>query len=416
MKSRARLIAILGLAALLAAAVPSSAGPQAADGWNDKGVQLTKDGRFRDAVNAFLKALDEAPSNDTIRRNLALARGNLGVELLQARDLSGAESETRAALEILPEDPVLHLNLAACLDERGYPSKASAAVKRASELGPSVVAVQEKLASVLYREGDVPGAVKAWSAVAEREPENADVGRRLDRARKSLAMEAELSHEFSSHFVIHFDMEKHAVLASRVLQVLEAAHGVVGAELQATARDRLKIVLLNPGQFRECTGTAGWVAGLFDGQIRLPVRSLDVEKPDALLGRARHEYVHAVLAPLGKRAPSWLHEGLAQVHEGRALRAARKRLRERGKPVAFDQLTRSFVRTEDGDRARLLYDTSLSFVAWLRQGERRAGFRAAMQYLYEDEQLIEAFQRGYHVPLTDLYEAFVKEIVAPTRR
>ena len=127
------------------------------------------------------------------------------------------------------------------------------------------------------------------------------------------------------------------------------------------------------------------------------------------LARARHEYVHSVLAPLGKRAPSWLHEGLAQVFERRSAAQAMLRVRA-SEPLPFASLSQSFVATKSGDMARRQYDTALAFVTWLKDGARSAGFRAAMSSLFDDKSLEDAFKIGYDAELADLYAAFQKSL------
>lgn len=376
-----------------------------AHGWNERGLELSAAARYEEALTAFNKALVLAPDDPVVRQNVGLTRANWGVALLREGKAVEAERETRAAIELVPDDPVVRLNLAECLDQRGYPDAAAKAVREAVARGPEVASVQRKLGAVNYREGRLAEAVVAWEKAQRLAPDKS-VAERLERAKSSLALEQRLDHDISSNFTIYFEMEKHAVLASLVLRELEDVHAVVQAELQAVARERLKVVLLSTEEFREATGAHTWVAGLFDGQIRLPIKDAG-DHQDELLRRVRHEYVHAVLAPLGRRAPSWLHEGLAQIHEGRDAEAARRRVAGAGEKLAFDDLTRSFASTADADRARVQYDTALAFTHWLREGELASGFRAAMQRLFQGETLEDAFRTSYDADLPTLYGRFL---------
>jgi hypothetical protein len=262
------------------------------------------------------------------------------------------------------------------------------------------------MAAVHWREGRIEDAATEWEKAAKIAPSDKGVRDRLANAKATIAAESRLTRQTSAHFVILFDMEKHAVLASKVLQTLEEEHGVVGAELQHFGQEALVVVLESADEFQSLTGSHAWVAGLYDGRVRLPVK--DAEQREAeVLARARHEYVHSVLAPLGKRAPGWLHEGLAQVFEPRSAAQAARRLVGTG-PVAFDALAQSFTTTKSADDARRQYDASLAFVTWLREGVRAAGFRAAMAALFDDKSLDDAFRAGYDAPLADLYAAFQK--------
>jgi Flp pilus assembly protein TadD len=413
---------VVACAALIGAAVrtaiaradePAAREPEHAtdaSGWNEQGLALSTAGRYEEALEAFRKALSLAPDDPVVRQNVGLTRANWGVALLRLGKALEAERETRAAIEYVPDDPVVRLNLAECLDHRGYPDAAAKAVLDAAKRGPDVPSVQRKLGAVHYREGRLAEAVAAWDK-AERLAPDKSIAERLERARSALALEQRLDHDLSSNFTIYFEMEKHAVLASLVLRELEEVHAVVQAELQAVARERLKVVLLSTEAFRESTGAHTWVAGLFDGQIRLPIKDAG-DRRDELLRRARHEYVHAVLASLGRRAPSWLHEGLAQIHEGREPGEARRRVAAAAVKLPFDDLARSFAGKAEADRARVQYDTALAFTHWLREGELASGFRAAMQRLFQGETLEDAFGHSYDADLPTLYRRFI-EALAP---
>lgn len=394
----ARSFLLLAMLALPAVAAPD----REAIRWNERGLALTEERRHAEAVEAFRRAHEAAPEDATIRGNLALARSNLAVQLLSAGDVANATHNATEALKLRPEDPILLLNLAACHDERGYPAQAAELVRRARKLGPGVAEVHQRMGAVHYREGDLAGAVDEWRLAVVLAPDDTRLAERLARARRSAEIESGLTPQLSAHFEVLHDAEG-AVLASLVLRELEDAYRVVNAELQQVPPGPVKVVLLSTEQFRETTGTSTWVAGLYDGRIRIPLKGL--QDRAAFLARARHEYVHAALAPLGKRAPSWLHEGLAQIHEGRPLAPARERVSGH-EAVRFDDLTRSFATTQAEERARRQYDTALAFVAWLRDGERASRFRLAMGRLFEGAALDDAFQDAFAAALPDLYAAF----------
>lgn len=399
---------ILALVALLAAAALADGDAERANRLNDKGLLLAREGRFADAVRTFEEALVVAPDDDVIKKNLGRCAANLGADLLGKGDLVGAELATRKARDFIPEDPVVRLNLAACLEERGYPARAALEIRQALKLGPELPLAHDRMGALHYREGRIEEAVAEWETAARLAPPDKVLAERLANAKASIAAEARLTRQTSSHFEIRFDMEKHAVLASKVLQAMETAHGEVGAELQHFGQETLVIVLMPAAEFQELTGSHGWVAGLYDGRIRLPVKDAE-QRETEILARARHEYVHSVLAPLGKRAPSWLHEGLAQVFERRSIAQARRRAASSA-VLPFASLAQSFAGTKSAETAGRQYDTALAFVGWLRDGARAAGFRAAMSALFDDKTLEDAFKFGYDAQLPDLYAQFQASI------
>ena len=78
----------------------------------------------------------------------------------------------------------------------------------------------------------------------------------------------------------------------------------------------MTIVLYEGVQFHDVTRVHGWVTGLYDGKIRLPLGS-GLPSGAALEQLVVHEYAHAAIHELSRgRTPRWLQEGLAQYLEG----------------------------------------------------------------------------------------------------
>lgn len=372
--------------------------------WNERGLAHSQAGRFADAVEAFERALDLLPEDATLRRNLALAKGNLGVQRIEEDRLVEAEELTREALELDPENAGFLLNLATCLHRRGFPHRARIYVLEAAELAPQDPRVAARLGEVHYAQGRVAEAVEAWERAVEGGGGDETLRTRLHHARRAAAVEARLHEQVSGSFRILYDLERHGVVASRVLRALSQARLELAAKLEQPGPDEIRIVLTDFREFRETTGAQRWAVGLYDGQIRLPVHE-DGKGLENLLARARHEYVHAALASLGRRVPSWLNEGLAQTAEGRRALDARAAVR-RSPAVPLAQLGESFVGTRNTGTARRLYDTSLAFVDWLSDGERAGAFRAMIRRLFAGDDLATALDVAYDAELEDLYEAF----------
>ncbi len=135
------LVAALLVTAVTAMPVAASPGGEAVR-WNERGLTLTEESRHAEAVEAFRRALAAAPDDATIRRNLALARSNLAVKLLAEGDLEHASHNAEEALKLQPGDPIVVLNVAACEDEKGYPARAAALVRRARKVGEDVPQVR----------------------------------------------------------------------------------------------------------------------------------------------------------------------------------------------------------------------------------------------------------------------------------
>ena len=109
-----------------------------------------------------------------------------------------------------------------------------------------------------------------------------------------------------------------------------------------------------------------WVAGVFDGKIRV---SVEAEGGDGTASAAvlSHELAHAVLRhAAGERAPGWLHEGYAQWSSGRRIprRELPGALSGSESPTAA-ALEASLRGPLDRRAARALYAQTLSLVEHL---------------------------------------------------
>jgi len=137
----------------------------------------------------------------------------------------------------------------------------------------------------------------------------------------------------------------------------------ISQEIGCFSEDRIVAIAQSPETFRKTTDSAEWMAGLFDGRIRVPV--FDPARLDASLQRTlAHEAVHACLAMTGSW-PAWLHEGLAQKLSGDtvtpALRARLDQWAREGKLPRLANLRQDWSRL-DTEHARYAYALALEAI------------------------------------------------------
>ena len=112
-----------------------------------------------------------------------------------------------------------------------------------------------------------------------------------------------------------------------------------------------------------------WVAGVFDGKIRICIDP-DTGVTPTLDGLLAHELAHAMIRKVSAdRAPGWLHEGLAQWCAGRRLNARDFREIFRGgrKPATLAEMEGSLARKSERAAARASYAEALGLVEYLAQ-------------------------------------------------
>jgi len=121
--------------------------------------------------------------------------------------------------------------------------------------------------------------------------------------------------------------------------------------------------------FANVTGAHKWVAALYDGKIRVPAEGLERADAREVKRVLTHEYTHALVKSIaGSGIPAWLHEGIAQLEEGRSRADARTTLAGKELPQLED-LKGAFIKDADAGRVSLRYASAFDFVASL--AERR---------------------------------------------
>src|SRR5688572_332117 len=118
-----------------------------------------------------------------------------------------------------------------------------------------------------------------------------------------------------SHFTVLFEGPQDHPLATRALEVLEAAYFRIGTSLATFPERPITVVLYTQQQFQDITRAPAWAAAAYDGRIRVPIRGA-LAKPAELERVLSHELAHAMVHAIAPRGvPTWLSEGLAVMFE-----------------------------------------------------------------------------------------------------
>jgi Tfp pilus assembly protein PilF len=296
-----------------------SASP-AADGDTllQQGVELYSAGRFEEALPLFESALDEDPSSATAIRNLAAALNALGQKRYRAGDLEGAAEYLEKAVEHLPGEPELHLLLGVVYFRRGELYDARRAADEVLSLQAGNPQAHELLGDISYQEGYLTRAVPEWEAALEGAGPHAQrLKAKIERAEKESDAESSFGREVSVHFTLQYDDTVPDGIATAILEEMEKAYDAIGAELGSYPEGDIPVILYSKVLFTEITRNPLWVAGSFDGKIRVPVRGLtsgrDVYRLRPIL---THELAHAFIRQMAPRGlPLWFQEGLAKHFE-----------------------------------------------------------------------------------------------------
>jgi len=141
----------------------------------DLAVELTKGGRFDEAVTEWNKALELAPTD-------SWAHNNLGVTLNQAGKVDEAIVHYRRALELSPQFVDAYNNLGDALVRQGNVSEAISQLEKAIKLDPGHAVARSNLGAALARMGRNDEAIVQLTKAVNDKPDAAEARRNLGHA------------------------------------------------------------------------------------------------------------------------------------------------------------------------------------------------------------------------------------------
>jgi tetratricopeptide (TPR) repeat protein len=336
---------------------------------------------------------DLRAAEDLHARYHAPARVLLEATLIRAaeqararRAHSEAESFLRRAATVAPGSAHPQQALVALLLEAGDWSAAESAARAALALAPGDRPTTRGLAYALVRQDRSREAREILEEFLER---NDDPSARalLARIDRDLAPEADLVERRIAHFHVRYDGEEHERVGRAILRVLERHYATLVTTLDHRPDSPISVILLSRESYAETTGAPGWSGGLydsFDGRVRIPIGgltpSLTPEMDDTLL----HELTHAFVATISRGvAPREIHEGLAQLMEGKRV----ERL--------LDETTLAALAEGRLGGVGGFYMASLSFVEFLEGQRGQGGLNDLLKAMAETGNVNAAFEKVY---------------------
>jgi len=155
-----------------------------------------------------------------------------------------------------------------------------------------------------------------------RRPETAPTPAALTVTAPAAAQQGRVEERFSerasSSILLVYDGQRVEPGLERILlSALELAYADLVRDFGSGPVEKVVVVVYAERDFLAATHAPSWANGFFDGRVRVPARGITGVTPE-LLSVLRHEMTHSFVHFRAKgRAPTWLHEGLAQLEEGK---------------------------------------------------------------------------------------------------
>lgn len=229
----------------------------------------------------------------------------------------------------------------------------------------------------------------------------------LERVRAELEVEAQFRSSLATPgFELRYSMWRDDLgtrEGSRTMSELlwEARRHVERMLGPLPGNERVQVLIYDPATFARLMDMPEWVAGVYDGRVRIPLD--DLYENSQLSDTVRHELVHAFVDRLSTRCPAWLNEGLAQWVEGEDLARAAARLGGSEGWLPYSDLVRPFLELGSEARVRRAYDQGLLFVAWLDRVLGRGVIVQGIEALGREGAAEQVLAEEWGVSPADLY-------------
>lgn len=293
-----------------ASAEPIDSDPVLRSGY---GRELMQRGEYEKGIEQLRAAYLLFPLNTTFKRNLAEGYAAFGHQHFKQKRYEQADENFIKALELYPEEAGYSLLRGICNYHLKKYDVARYELERAKALKPDSAEVLYYLGLVQFDTDRRPEAIDLWEQALKLSPGRQEIVDLLAKSRKENAVESTMDRGHSSRFDLTYDPGVDTMFALAILDVLESAANLVGAELGMFPEARVPVGIYKRADYKMVTDSPDWSGGFYDGKIRLPFGAMNVVSP-MIRGVLYHEYAHVVVFELTRgNCPLWLNEGIAEM-------------------------------------------------------------------------------------------------------
>lgn len=359
----------------------------------------------------ILNGVDRTGTNQRVRKMLGVAYAVRGRQRFDAKKYDIAYRDFFSADRLTPGNENILQGLGASTMELRRTREAKRYMERVLEINPEneyALVVLGEIASGREKSGE---ASHYFRRAAKLDPKRKVYSKLATKYGKQADVEERFITLTKGNFRVQFERGKTVGVEQAVQSVhsyLEQAYRELSNKLGQKPTGRITVVVYNQSQYRRVSSMHSWARAYYDGKLRVALKSWPAGRTE-LRRDLRHELTHAFLHELHPKVPLWVHEGMAQVFEGRSSGLVTARFRTgKYELLPSSTFTGRFANTKDIKQVTLGYAQSLMLVGYLhklgqrkfqsllREFDRGLKSDAALRIIYRkglDELLRAAMQR-----------------------
>ena len=316
------------------------------------------------------------PDHAPTRRQLATAYNNYGVSLGRQGQWDAAIRQLEEAIRFDDANEQfrhnlanLYCNQAQAAYERHQSREALLAIDKALALSPQLAAAYTLRGQIEYDQQQLKDAKASWQRALELDSSQAHLAERLRQVTQELPVESKFERLSQAYIDLRYAEELPSPVGFDLRDVLLEARREVGSHLLSWPAHKIVVLIYSAASFRALRAeTPDWVAGQFDGKIRVPLPGTQLSQ-QAVRQILFHEYTHALIHDLtSDHCPTWLNEGLAE-YEGRSQAPGSLRLLQEATQtktlIPWEELSDHIAMTRPAQDVELAYQQSYSLTAYL---------------------------------------------------
>jgi tetratricopeptide (TPR) repeat protein len=315
-----------------------------------------------------------------------------------------------SALRLQPDNSTLLVYYSACLMRTGHAAEALSYAERAARVAPNSPDALAMLGFVQFASDHTPDAIRSWRTALGLRPD-ATVSRYLARAERESNAESNFSQNESSHFNLHFEGKETSEAFRRdLLATLESEYDDLVRDLGYSPRNNIAVTLYTQQAFFDVTRAPAWTGALNDGKLRIPISGIN-SMTSELVRVLKHELTHSFVSQMSaNRCPTWLHEGIAQIEEGRSSASYGRPLDQlfaAGHEIPYNVLESSFM-SFSAIEATAAYAESLATAEYIRDTYGMSEIARILERLSQGSSTESALRATIHSDYRQLHDEMTR--------